>query len=80
MLNKINELVSVVNWLICNVRNIQVYVGTKDSTDRSTITNRLNELERIIKQDTWAGPVSEWRGSTNEWQSTQENTTTIKEW
>lgn len=46
MLNKINELISIVNWLVCNIKNIQEYTGTTaDSSTDATISGRLKALE-----------------------------------
>lgn len=45
MLSKINEIISTVNFIACNIRNIQVYVGTANEVDTATITGRLKLLE-----------------------------------
>jgi len=77
MLNKINEIISTVNYIICNIKNIQKYVGTKNETDPTTITGRLSRLENKLC-DTWHG--EEWAGS--EWPAEDSNNqqTNTKEW
>lgn len=45
MLNKINEIISTVNFIVCNVNNIQKYIGTKTETSTDSITGRLTALE-----------------------------------
>lgn len=75
MLNKVNEIISTVNFIVCNIRNIQRYVGTKDETDLETLTGRIARLEaRMV--DTWDN--EEWAGGT-EWSAEDSTTTTITE-
>jgi len=76
MLNKINEIIATVNYIICNIKNIQKYVGTKNETDTSTITGRLTKLEHKVC-DTWLG--EEWLGC--EWPAEDNNQQiNVKEW
>ena len=40
-----NTIIVKINSIICNIRNIQVYLGTRTSTDPNTLTGRVAILE-----------------------------------
>ena len=46
----ITTLINKVNTIICNVRNIQIYVGTADDTTNETLTGRIKQLEDFINE------------------------------
>lgn len=77
MLNKINEIISTVNSIACEVGSIQRYVGTTDEVDNSTLVGRIHILEQLVKENTWLS-VEEWDG-VQEWTTEHTNQIT-KEW
>ena len=85
MLEKINKIIATVNFLICNIHNIQKYVGTKGELDLETITGRLNRLEKLMGIQSepieWPAEDSTAVLDYTEW-SDQDSTETIetKEW
>lgn len=85
MLDKINKLISTVNFIMCNIHNIQKYVGTKGELDLETITGRLNRLEKLmgIQEEQTEWPAEDNTNSVNyeEW-SAEDSTKIIetKEW
>jgi len=82
ILDAINTIIVKINSVICNVRNLQVYIGTKDETSLETITGRLKALEAAqginlfddngkikcdyINKQCCGGGQSTW-GSNKEW-------------
>lgn len=48
LVDQFNTLISKINSIGCMIKNIQVYVGIKGSTDPETLTGKISELEDTI--------------------------------